>query len=128
MPLKIHHIALVVSNLARAEAFYSEIFGLSVTKRGVDAQGQPRSVWLGLDGAILMLEKGDPGSGYRGDDEPGWHCIAFAMEENQRNDWKTKLAAASVPVERETEYSIYFRDPERNRIALSHFPKSQKSE
>src|SRR5262249_10762829 len=54
--MKVHHVAVIVADLGRAEAFYSATLGLPVLRRWADAQGAPRSVWLELDGAFLALE------------------------------------------------------------------------
>jgi catechol 2,3-dioxygenase-like lactoylglutathione lyase family enzyme len=103
--MKVHHVALAVTDLAAAEAFYAGVLGLAVISRN------DRSVWLDLDGAILMLEKeGQPG---------GPHCLALAIPAAERAAWRARLGAA---VEAESRYTIYVRDPFGNRIGLSHYP------
>jgi extradiol dioxygenase family protein len=34
-----------------------------------------------------------------------------------------QLQAAGVPVSRRTPYSLFVRDPEGNRVALTHWPE-----
>lgn len=126
--LALHHLAVVVGDLDRAEAFYAEVLGLRAVRRWDDAQGRPRSVWMGLGGgAFLALEKaGDPArvSGARADadQDPGWHCVALAIAMEDRGAWRSRLAAAGVRIERESPYTLYLRDPDGNLLGLSHYP------
>src|SRR5262245_36920144 len=83
--LSVHHLAVVVRDLARAEAFYAGLLGLPVLARHADAQGAPRSVWLSLDGGggggdrgdrgapFLALERATADAPRRRDEAPGWH-------------------------------------------------------
>ena len=60
-PVHIHHVAVKAIDLARAEAFYVGVLGLSVLRRWPlpDATGD-RSLWLDLGaGAFLALERAD---------------------------------------------------------------------
>jgi glyoxylase I family protein len=134
-PLGVHHLAVVVRDLARAEAFYAGVLGLDVDRRWADAAGAPRSVWLTLGGgAFLAIELAasatpppppdapGPDGGYP--QTPGWHCMALAITLDEREGFRARLAAAGFPVERESPYTIYTRDPEGNLVGLSHYPVS----
>src|SRR5690606_11934498 len=44
-PERLHHVAVVVSDLARSEVFYTEVLGLCVSVRHADERGTPRAVW-----------------------------------------------------------------------------------
>ncbi|MCC6552642.1 MAG: VOC family protein [Polyangiaceae bacterium] len=126
----VHHLAVVVRDLDRAEAFYGGVLGLPVLRRWSDEAGAPRSVWLGLGGgAFLAVERaGAPEprtpaeAPVRADAAPGWHCVALAIVREARAAWRARLEAAGVRIERESPYSLYARDPEGNLVALSHFP------
>jgi len=129
-PLGVHHLAVVVRDLDRAEAFYAGVLGLDVDRRWADDAGAPRSVWLTLGGgAFLAIELGprtaaipDPPVS-PATDPPGWHCVAFGIAPDEREGFRARLAAAGFPVERETAYTLYARDPEGNLVGLSHHPE-----
>ena len=121
--LPVHHLAVLVADLDRAEVFYAGVLGLPVLRRHADDAGRPRSVWLGLGGgAFLALERADPGAAGRAPSGPGWHCVALGIAVEERESWRARLAAGGAPVERETSFTLYARDPEGNLVAFSHHP------
>jgi len=123
-PLPVHHLAVVVADLARAERFYSAVLGLPVLRRWEDAEGKPRSVWLSLGGgAFLAVERAEtPHAARRADTAPGFHCLALGIRPEERESWRARLADEGFPVERESPYTLYTRDPDGNLVGLSHFP------
>lgn len=125
-PLSIHHLAVIVRDLDRAEAFYTGVLGLPVVRRWTDEAGAPRSIWLGLGGGgFLAVERAGADGPIRADAAPGWHCVALGIAPGEREAWRRRLAAAGVSIERESPYSMYVRDPEGNLVALSHYPDEQ---
>lgn len=111
-----------MTDLERAEAFYVGVLGLPVTKRWTDEEGAPRSLWLDLrDGTFLAVEK-VTGAAPRADAAPGWHCVALPIAVSEREAWRAHLESSGHPVERESDYSLYVRDPEGSLVALSHYP------
>lgn len=123
MALRVHHLAVVVSDLAAAERFYSEVLGLPVVRRWQDEAGRARSVWVEMgQGAFLALERAARETPIRADESPGVHCVAFAIQRAEREVYRGRLAAAGFPVERETPYTLYVRDPDRNLVGFSHYP------
>ena len=116
--MKVHHLAVVVGDLARAEAFYGGFLGLPVVRRQ-----EGWSIWFGLeDGTFLAVEKAAEDSPRRHDQAPGWHCIAFAIAKADREGWRARTAAHGLAVERESAFTLYVRDPDGNLVALSHHP------
>jgi catechol 2,3-dioxygenase-like lactoylglutathione lyase family enzyme len=113
--VKVHHVAVVVSDLARAEAFYGGLLGLPVIAR----HGE-RATWLDAGGTILMLERA-AATGGRADDVPGWHCVALGIEAAAHAEWRARLGAANA-FARESDYTVYARDPDGNLVGLSHYP------
>jgi glyoxylase I family protein len=123
MSLRVHHLAVVVRDLSASERFYSGVLGLPVVKRWDDAEGHPRSVWVEMgDGAFLAIERAAGGGPVRSDAAPGFHCLALAIEKAEREGLRARLAAAGLAVERETDYTLYTRDPDGNLVAFSHYP------
>ena len=119
----IHHLALLVEDLAGAEAFYAGTLGMRVDRRWQEPGGGTRSVWLSLGGdTILMLEKADPGAARRADFGGGWHLLAFTIPAADRTRIESELRARHIPIESRSDYTLYIRDPEGNRLAFSHYP------
>jgi hypothetical protein len=121
--LRVHHLAIVVRDLDVAERFYSGVLGLPVTQRWQGPDGQPRSVWVKLgEDAFLALERAAAETPVRSDQAPGLHCVALAIPRREREDYRARLGAAGFPVEHETRFTLYVRDPDGNLIGFSHHP------
>jgi glyoxylase I family protein len=134
-PAGIHHLAIAVRDLATMRAFYEGVLGLPILRRwpakeGAD-DGEPgdgpeselRSIWLDLgSGAFVALERTAGAATARSDQTPGLQMVALHIAPEARADWQARLAAAGVAVVHQTAYTIYVRDPEGNRIGLSHWP------
>ncbi len=111
----VHHLALRVRDLDAMHMFYASWFGLTVVR-----DLKPRALWLGLGPAcVLMLE-------LRGESEPAidansLELVAFAIDATLRPALRARLVAQAM-LESETEHSLYFRDPEGRRVAVSSFP------
>lgn len=101
-------------DLARLESFYADILGLLVLRRD-DARG---SVWLDAGGAVLMLERATP-------EEPAvpassQELLAFAIDASERDAWRAK-GGLGLEIEAETDHTLYFRDPDGRRVAVSSY-------
>jgi glyoxylase I family protein len=122
--LGVHHIAVKVADLARAEAFYVGVLGLSVLRRWPSSDGtQDRSVWLDVGGgAFLALERSEV-SLDKPENASGIHLVALRMRREEREAWRARLARAGCAIYHQTDYTLYLRDPEGNRVGLSHWPE-----
>jgi len=129
--LRVHHLAVLVRDLARAEHFYVDVLGCEVERRWGDDRGAPRSVWVTLGPhAFLALElcAGEAAAAApRAPLGPGWHCVALGIERAEREAWRARLGEHGVRVERESEFTLYIRDPDGNLLALSHWPDAVPS-
>jgi hypothetical protein len=109
-PTAVHHIAIKVRDLARAERFFVQTLGLAVLRLDLGA------------GAFLALERSPSESEALAADGPGLHLFALRIERAERQAWIDRLASAGVPPYEQTAFTIYCKDPEGNRIGLSHWP------
>ncbi|HET6436658.1 MAG TPA: VOC family protein [Anaeromyxobacter sp.] len=130
--LAFHHLAIQCADLSRCERFYREVLGLPVLRRwpmeDPGAEGD-RSVWLAVGGregaGFLALERArQPGelTPWR-DGQAGLHLVALEIAPQERQAWEDRLAAAGVDVVHRTRWTLYFRDPEGNRVGLTHYPR-----
>jgi glyoxylase I family protein len=122
----LHHLAIQVRDLARVEAFYRDVLGLAVVRRWPAADGRgERSVWVDAgDGSFLALEVVGGDAAPAADEGPraGLFLVALKIDAAGRDDWERRLAAAGVAITHKTAYTLYVRDPEGNRVGLSHYP------
>ena len=123
-PTCVHHVAVKVADLARAESFYVSVLGLPVLRRWPTADGRAeRSLWLDLgQGAFLALERADGVGVDKPEGATGIHLLALAITRLEREAWEARLEQAGFPVYQRTDYTLYVRDPEGNRVGLSHWP------
>jgi hypothetical protein len=90
-------------------------------------------VWLDAgDGGFIALERVEGGPTAAEDEargaRPGLHLVALGIERTARPHWERRLAEAGVAVEKRTAFTLYVRDPEGNRVGLSHWPQSAEAE
>ena len=120
----IHHIALKCWDVEALAGFYQLLFGFEPEKRFEDDFGL-RSIWLRHDQLRLMFERSEVGGSTNQDfaDDPiGLHLFAFQIEEGEHDAWRRVLSDAGCPVVHQTDHTLYFQDPEGNRIGLSSYP------
>jgi len=119
--VRIHHLALRTSDVPRLSTFYRDVLGLPVAKDGTRASAG--SVWLAADDTRVMIEA-------RSADEPpvapgSMDLVAFAIRPDERARFVARLTRAGVAVEHETDFTLYFRDPDGRRVGVSHFPEAR---
>jgi len=114
----VHHLAFRTSDVARLERFYRELLGLRAVERPGGSPGA--SAWLAAGPTLVMIEP-------RSEPEPPFapgtrELVAFSILPADRASFELRLVAAGVTVEERTDFTLYFRDPDGRRIAVSHFP------
>ena len=122
----LHHVAVQGADLEVCERFYPGVLGLAVLRRWPREGGGDRSVWLGLDGGgFLALERAEQAAeqGPWRDGRAGLHLVALRIAPGERAGWEARLGAAGVEVVHRTRWTLYLRDPEGNRVGLSHHPE-----
>jgi glyoxylase I family protein len=117
-----HHLAIQVRDVEAVAAFYRDALGLSEMARHHRPDGSLRSIWVALpEGGFLAVEQSTPVTGSAPADT-GFTPLALRIRREERAAWIAALSGRGVPVEHQTRWTIYFRDPEGNRVALSHHP------
>ncbi|MCB1172675.1 MAG: VOC family protein [Leptospiraceae bacterium] len=130
MILGINHMAIASPDPQALARFYTEILQLERIVLDPDAA----SVWLRAGTSILMIEDLSGSSRFTPahpvnmatkyhDRQPGFHALIFAIEVDTFKSWKKRIESAGVQIEAHSAYSLYFRDPEKNRIGLSTYPQ-----
>ena len=113
-----------MASLAR---FYRDVLELPEVTRHAHPDGSLRSVWLDLSGALLMIEwSAEPPRRVQGVGA-GLFLIAIAVAREEQPRFEAKLALAGAIVEARSEWSLFSRDPDGNRIALSAYPIEARS-
>ncbi len=115
----VHHLALRTDDIDRLARFYEEVLGLT---RDATPRAPSTSVWLVAGATRVMIEKRAPG-------EPlvvsgSMELVAFGMPAAERDEARARLSRAGVTLEAETPHTLYFRDPDGRRVALSHYPEA----
>lgn len=114
--MRVHHIALRVADPVRSARFYAAL-GLAALATHVDEDGAPRSVWLALGDAVLMLERAiRPADGAT---DGSGHVLVLAVADVAEAE--ARLAAAGAAAADRTAYTLYCRDPDGHRIGLSAY-------
>lgn len=127
-----HHLAIQVTDLAAAERFYHGLLGLTVVQRWPfeDGRAGERSLWLRVGDMFLALEqcdaKADPAD-FK-DPHARLHLFALRISPQDRKEWEEKLQAAGVEIVQRSRWTLYLRDPDGNRIGLSHHPHDEGAE
>lgn len=112
----LHHLAFRTAHVAQLSAFYEAWLGL------VRVRESERSVWLGLAGAVLMIERAEPGEPAPQAGSLELFAVRFTAEE--RAALRARLVEAGM-LEAETPHTVYFRDPDGRRVAASSAPESR---
>jgi len=112
--MRIHHLAMRTRDLARLRAFYCDTLGFAAER------DDERRVWLRAGDAIVMLERA--GDGEPAPPEGSMELTAFAIDAASRPSIERRLAERGIAIEARTDYTIYFRDPDGRRVAVSHYP------
>ncbi|PIQ96342.1 MAG: hypothetical protein COV67_10120 [Nitrospinae bacterium CG11_big_fil_rev_8_21_14_0_20_56_8] len=119
----IHHIALNVKDLDRAEAFYTQVLGFKVAQR---FSGGLRHLMLDAGNfAIALFETPDLDLKQPLEtlSESGYMHLAFKMDKRHFSSLVENLEAKNIsidegPVRRGNGRSIYFNDPDYNHLEI----------
>lgn len=129
--MRIHHLAVKTDDPGRLAGWYEGLLGISRVREHLD-DGDLRSVWLDLDGVILMIERAvAPGreDARQGTDATptdtrasGWHGVYFAVEPGSGPEWEARMRAVGAGPTHRTRATLYGKDPDGNCFGLSAWP------
>ena len=119
----LHHVALGARDVERVATFYEQALGLNLVARHVEPSGATRSIWLELGDALLMIERTEQRPQRVEGVGAGPFLIAVRVEKEARRSWEARLEQHGGRIESRTDFTSYARDPEGNRVAVSHYPR-----
>jgi catechol-2,3-dioxygenase len=118
--LSFSHMGIYVTDVARMEDFYTRMLGFTVTDRGL--LGSITLIFMSRDPRehhqIVLATGRPPAEGFNPINQISFRMAEFAgLREMHRRLQAEKVAGLS-PVSHGNALSVYFRDPEGNRIEL----------
>jgi catechol-2,3-dioxygenase len=118
--LAFSHMGIYVTDLARMEDFYTRLLGFTVTDRG--DLGTTKLVFLSRDPKEhhqIVLASGRPGElRFNPINQISFRMAEFAGLREMHRRLQHEGVQEMAPVSHGNALSVYFRDPEGNRIEL----------
>jgi len=114
------HMGMFVADAARMEDFYTRVLGFAVTDRGM--LGPTALVFLSRDPRehhqIVLASGRPPEAGFNPINQISFRMADFAGLREMHRRLQEEQVAELAPVSHGNALSVYFRDPEKNRIEL----------
>lgn len=121
--MRLHHVALGARNVETVARFYRLAFDLTERRRFLSDDGTLRSIWLGAGSVTLMVEHTEQSPTEVETIGRGPFLLAFEIRAEERASVEARLSSLGAPAESSTRFTSYARDPEGNRVAISHYPE-----
>ena len=116
---RVGHVVLWVSDVAREVAFYHDVLGMEIVNHDVATGEAFLSFGAQHHDLALFRGEGDGTHGTRGLEHIAFHVTGGI---DDLRDMHARLRAAGVAIERTSDHgmtvSVYFRDPEGNRLEV----------
>lgn len=129
--LGIDHVALNVRSLEKALAFYEGILGLRVSPRENQKPGIELFLDCGNSLIGLIQAKDITPEHYFQNEGLGANHFSFRIPASVFDETLEKLKAAGVTVlfskKREKSWSMYFCDPDGNKLEMTAWPAEDES-
>lgn len=135
MQWSIHHIAIFTENPHKLASFYEKLLEIERVHERKEETGILESVWLRTGETVLMFELANSVDSRINDSEngniqknqkfeakiPNNQLISFRAENSDLDRLKNHLLRQQIPIEKKTEFTLYFFDPDGNRVGLTVF-------
>ena len=113
------HMGMFATDLARMEDFYTRVLGFAVTDRGL--LGTVSLVFLSRDARDhhqIVLASGRPEGGFNSINQISFRMAGLAGLREMHRRLEAEGVKELAPVSHGNALSVYFRDPEGNRVEL----------
>ncbi len=125
----IDHIAINVLDLKRSLEFYTKVLGLKVTEREYSKPGT--EYFLDCGGSLVGLIQGKEEEKHLlQDGGVGGNHFAFRVSTKDFDQVVEELKTQKVPItfskKREKSWSVYFLDPDGNKLEITAWPLEDK--
>jgi len=118
--LSFSHMGIYVTDAARMEDFYTRVLGFTVTDRGL--LGSVSLVFLSRDARdhhqIVLAAGRPPGAGFNPINQISFRMADFSGLREMHRRLEKEGVKELAPVSHGNALSVYFKDPEGNRIEL----------
>jgi catechol 2,3-dioxygenase-like lactoylglutathione lyase family enzyme len=127
----IDHVAINVKDLNQSLEFYTQVLGLSVTQREDSKPGV--EYFLDCGSSLLGLIQGEEAKGVHplGDQGVGGNHVSFRAKTQDFDRIVEELKQRKIPItlmkKREKSWSVYFRDPDGNKLEITAWPLEDQS-
>ena len=128
--LGIDHVALCVSDLNRSLEFYTKVLGLKISEREYQKPGVEHFLDCGT--SLVGLIQGDKTGNqhYLQDGGLGGNHFSFRVPTGEFDRIAEELKSQKITItylkKREKSWSIYFLDPDGNKLELTSWPLEDK--
>ncbi len=121
----IDHVAINVIDLKRSLEFYTKVLGLKITEREYSKPGI--EYFLDCGGSLVGLIQGKGEEKHLLQDQGmGGNHLAFRVSTKDFDQAIEELKTQKVPItfskKREKSWSVYFLDPDGNKLEITAWP------
>ncbi len=129
MPIRvlgIDHAAISVVDLDRSLKFYTQVLGLNISEREYQKPGV--EYFLDCGTSLIGLIQGDPNGDHHEmqDGGVGGNHVSFRVPTSEFDRVVEELKERSVTItfqkKRERSWSVYFLDPDGNKLEITSWP------
>ncbi len=124
--LGIDHVALNVRNLDKAMAFYTDVLGLKISPRENQKPGIEFFLDCGSSLIGVIQAQAQTPEHFFQNDGVGANHFSFRIHSAVFDETLEKLKAAGVTIlfskKREKSWSMYFCDPDGNKLEMTAWP------